>query len=257
MWFVLRVLLRLLRWLFVTRWRSVIAERQAAEWAPRGERLARFVPAPCDLPAPHPDEDGQPDALVVRIARAWTPSREHPMDDDTTIMPAIRAACRDWDVLEVADDPDQLHQPHGAASHSEHRLGPPPRTRAAPRAGRQAARRPDPRRADPPLRHTATRLAGAPRQRHCEADRPGWGSLADRAAIGGAPGRSRGGPLTGGRGGAPDPHLTVTAAARLSRLTATPPVQSGGCGIPAFLPPVCPPSAPRRHAPAATRPAAF
>ena len=72
-----------------------------------GERLARVVPAPCDLPEPHPDEDGKPDALVVRIARAWTSSREHPMDDDTPIMPAIRAACRHWDVLEVAYDPDQ------------------------------------------------------------------------------------------------------------------------------------------------------
>ena len=40
------------RRLFVARWRSVIAERQAAEWAPRGERLARFVPAPCDLTEP-------------------------------------------------------------------------------------------------------------------------------------------------------------------------------------------------------------
>ena len=40
------------RRLFVPRWRSLIAERQAAEWAPRGERLARFVPAPCDLTEP-------------------------------------------------------------------------------------------------------------------------------------------------------------------------------------------------------------
>ena len=37
------------RRLFVARWRSWIAERQVASWAPRGERLARFVPAPCDL----------------------------------------------------------------------------------------------------------------------------------------------------------------------------------------------------------------
>ena len=69
------------------------------------------MPAPCDLTEPHPDDDGQPDALVGRIARAWTPSRERPTDDDTPIMPAIRAACRHWDVLEVASDPDQLHQP--------------------------------------------------------------------------------------------------------------------------------------------------
>ena len=34
------------RRLFAARWRSLIAEMQAAEWAPRGERLARFVPAP-------------------------------------------------------------------------------------------------------------------------------------------------------------------------------------------------------------------
>ena len=40
------------RRLCAARWRSVIAERQAAEWAPRGERLARFVPAPCDLTEP-------------------------------------------------------------------------------------------------------------------------------------------------------------------------------------------------------------
>ena len=38
--------------LFAARWRSLIAERQAASWAPRGERLARFVPAPCDLTEP-------------------------------------------------------------------------------------------------------------------------------------------------------------------------------------------------------------
>ena len=69
------------------------------------------MPAPCDLTEPHPDDDGQPDALVGRIARAWTPSRERPTDDDTPIMPAIRAACRHWDILEVASDPDQLHQP--------------------------------------------------------------------------------------------------------------------------------------------------
>ena len=40
------------RRLFAARWRSLIAERQAASWAPRGERLARFVPAPCDLTEP-------------------------------------------------------------------------------------------------------------------------------------------------------------------------------------------------------------
>ena len=34
------------RRLFVARWRSLIVERQAASWAPRGERVARFVPAP-------------------------------------------------------------------------------------------------------------------------------------------------------------------------------------------------------------------
>ena len=42
------------RRLFVTRWRSLIAEMQTASWAPRGgERLARFVSAPCDLTEPY------------------------------------------------------------------------------------------------------------------------------------------------------------------------------------------------------------
>ena len=40
------------RRLFAARWRSLIVEMQAAEWAPRGGRLARFVPAPCDLTEP-------------------------------------------------------------------------------------------------------------------------------------------------------------------------------------------------------------
>ena len=40
------------RRLFVPRWRLLIAERKVAEWAPRGERLARFVPVPCDLTEP-------------------------------------------------------------------------------------------------------------------------------------------------------------------------------------------------------------
>ncbi len=53
------------RRLVAARWRSLIAERQAAEWAPRGERLARFVPAPCDLTEPR----GQ---SALRTQRWWS-----------------------------------------------------------------------------------------------------------------------------------------------------------------------------------------
>ncbi len=59
----------------------------------------------------HPDRENHPDELIVRITRAWTPSREHPMDYDQTLLPAIHEALDNWNVVVVLYDAYQLHQP--------------------------------------------------------------------------------------------------------------------------------------------------
>ena len=59
----------------------------------------------------HPDEDKH-DHVVVRFARRWIPNgRNDPMDYDTTLLPAIDEAMQRWNMLEVAYDEYQLHQP--------------------------------------------------------------------------------------------------------------------------------------------------
>jgi hypothetical protein len=59
----------------------------------------------------HPDPDKH-DHVVVRFARRWTPGgRAAPMDYDQTLMPAIDEALRLWNVVHVAYDEYQLHQP--------------------------------------------------------------------------------------------------------------------------------------------------
>ena len=59
----------------------------------------------------HPDPDKH-DHVVVRFARRWTPGgRADPMDYDATLMPAIDEALTHWNVIHVAYDEYQLHQP--------------------------------------------------------------------------------------------------------------------------------------------------
>lgn len=60
----------------------------------------------------HPDPDRR-DHVVVRIARRWVPQGRGggEMDYDTTLMPAIDEALQQWNVIHVAYDEYQLHQP--------------------------------------------------------------------------------------------------------------------------------------------------
>jgi phage terminase large subunit-like protein len=55
----------------------------------------------------HPERH---DETAVRFVRVWEPAKGHAIDYGETLEPAIRQACRDWNIIMVAYDKYQLHK---------------------------------------------------------------------------------------------------------------------------------------------------